>query len=111
MVCRPRFGGRSAHGTAPKYSPPNDHLPPTRNEGGPVDARSAQAGFGARAIIPASTTDGHPSITGKGGPRPMRRIAELDALRGIAAIVIVVFHLRFVDGAPVLGTAVDLFFV
>jgi peptidoglycan/LPS O-acetylase OafA/YrhL len=41
----------------------------------------------------------------------MRRIAELDALRGIAAIVIVVFHLRFVDGAPVLGTAVDLFFV
>src|ERR1700733_9150168 len=41
----------------------------------------------------------------------MRRIPELDALRGVAALVIVVFHMRFVDSAPALGTAVDLFFV
>ena len=41
----------------------------------------------------------------------MRRIPELDALRGIAALVIVVFHLRFTGRYPVLGTAVDLFFV
>jgi peptidoglycan/LPS O-acetylase OafA/YrhL len=41
----------------------------------------------------------------------LRRIPELDALRGIAAIVIVVFHVRFVDAFPALGTAVDLFFV
>jgi peptidoglycan/LPS O-acetylase OafA/YrhL len=41
----------------------------------------------------------------------MRRIPELDALRGIAALVIVVFHMRFLDRAPALGTAVDLFFV
>jgi len=39
------------------------------------------------------------------------RIPELDALRGLAAIVIVVFHMRFVDAYPALGTAVDLFFV
>jgi peptidoglycan/LPS O-acetylase OafA/YrhL len=41
----------------------------------------------------------------------LRRIPELDALRGIAAIVIVVFHVRFLESAPALGTAVDLFFV
>jgi peptidoglycan/LPS O-acetylase OafA/YrhL len=41
----------------------------------------------------------------------MRRIPELDALRGIAALVIFVFHMRFVDTSPALGTAVDLFFV
>ena len=41
----------------------------------------------------------------------MRRINELDALRGIAAIVIVVFHMRFLDAYPAMGTAVDLFFV
>jgi peptidoglycan/LPS O-acetylase OafA/YrhL len=41
----------------------------------------------------------------------MRRVPELDALRGIAAVVIVVFHLRFTNRYPVLGTAVDLFFV
>jgi len=41
----------------------------------------------------------------------MQRIVELDALRGIAAIVIVVFHMRFLDGSPAMGTAVDLFFV
>ena len=41
----------------------------------------------------------------------MRRIPELDALRGIAALVIVVFHMRYVDSAPGLGTAVDLFYV
>ncbi len=40
----------------------------------------------------------------------MKRIVELDALRGIAALVIVVFHLWFIR-VPVLGTAVDLFFV
>ncbi len=41
----------------------------------------------------------------------MGRITELDALRGIAAIVIVVFHMRFVNTYPVMGSAVDLFFV
>ncbi len=41
----------------------------------------------------------------------MRRIAEFDALRGIAATVIVIYHLRFLHSAPVLGSAVDLFFV
>jgi peptidoglycan/LPS O-acetylase OafA/YrhL len=39
----------------------------------------------------------------------MRRISELDAVRGIAAVVIVLFHWRF--HLPVLSTAVDLFFV
>jgi peptidoglycan/LPS O-acetylase OafA/YrhL len=41
----------------------------------------------------------------------MGRIPELDALRGIAALVIVVFHMRFLEAAPVMGSAVDLFFV
>lgn len=41
----------------------------------------------------------------------MRRIPELDALRGVAAIVIVVFHMRFLDRFPAMGSAVDLFFV
>ncbi len=41
----------------------------------------------------------------------MRRIHELDALRGIAAIAIVVFHMRFLDASPAMGSAVDLFFV
>lgn len=41
----------------------------------------------------------------------MRRVPELDALRGLAALAIVAFHLRFMDSAPALGTAVDLFFV
>jgi peptidoglycan/LPS O-acetylase OafA/YrhL len=39
----------------------------------------------------------------------MRRIPELDALRGIAAVVIILFHWRF--HVPFLKTAVDLFFV
>ncbi|HEX8201923.1 MAG TPA: acyltransferase [Isosphaeraceae bacterium] len=39
----------------------------------------------------------------------MRRIPELDAVRGIAAVVIVLFHWRF--HVPLLATAVDLFFV
>jgi peptidoglycan/LPS O-acetylase OafA/YrhL len=39
----------------------------------------------------------------------MRRIPELDALRGIAAVVIILFHWRF--HFPLLRTAVDLFFV
>jgi peptidoglycan/LPS O-acetylase OafA/YrhL len=51
------------------------------------------------------------SENGQGGSTALRRIPELDALRGIAAIVIVVFHVRFVDAFPALGTAVDLFFV
>lgn len=43
----------------------------------------------------------------------MRRIPELDALRGIAAVVIMVIHLRFLGRYPIWGTAfdVDLFFV
>lgn len=41
----------------------------------------------------------------------MRRVAELDALRGIASFVILMFHLRFVHRYPLMGTAVDLFFV
>jgi peptidoglycan/LPS O-acetylase OafA/YrhL len=41
----------------------------------------------------------------------MRRVPELDALRGIAAITIVMFHLRYMLSYPLLGTAVDLFFV
>jgi peptidoglycan/LPS O-acetylase OafA/YrhL len=41
----------------------------------------------------------------------MRRIAELDAVRGLAALAVVVFHLRFAGLFPLLGTAVDLFFV
>jgi peptidoglycan/LPS O-acetylase OafA/YrhL len=39
----------------------------------------------------------------------MRRIPELDGLRGVAALVIVLFHWRF--HVPALQTAVDLFFV
>ena len=41
----------------------------------------------------------------------MRRIPELDALRGISAIIIVLFHMRFMDAAPLMGSAVYLFFV
>lgn len=41
----------------------------------------------------------------------MRRIPELDAVRGIAAIMIVLYHLRFMVKFPVLATGVDLFFV
>ncbi|HWE37365.1 MAG TPA: acyltransferase [Isosphaeraceae bacterium] len=41
----------------------------------------------------------------------MRRVPELDALRGIAAITIVMYHLRYMLAFPLLGTAVDLFFV
>jgi peptidoglycan/LPS O-acetylase OafA/YrhL len=41
----------------------------------------------------------------------MRRVPELDALRGIAAVVIMLFHLRFMGRFPWWGTAVDLFFV
>jgi peptidoglycan/LPS O-acetylase OafA/YrhL len=40
----------------------------------------------------------------------MRRIPELDALRGLAALAIVVYHL-WVPQVTLLGTAVDLFFV
>jgi peptidoglycan/LPS O-acetylase OafA/YrhL len=41
----------------------------------------------------------------------MRRVPELDALRGIAAVGILMFHLRFVGAFPLLRTCVDLFFV
>jgi peptidoglycan/LPS O-acetylase OafA/YrhL len=40
----------------------------------------------------------------------MRRIPELDALRGLAAVAIVVYHLWF-PSYGFMGTAVDLFFV
>ena len=40
----------------------------------------------------------------------MKRIPELDALRGLAAVTIVAYHLWFFDYG-FLGTAVDLFFV
>jgi peptidoglycan/LPS O-acetylase OafA/YrhL len=64
------------------------------------------------SIIPNSRRrDGRPSDLGTEATTPMRRIIELDALRGIAAIVIVVFHMRFLDAYPAMGTAVDLFFV
>jgi peptidoglycan/LPS O-acetylase OafA/YrhL len=41
----------------------------------------------------------------------MRRYPELDGLRGIAASVIVLYHLRFTRSFPLGQTAVDLFFV
>ncbi|WP_422927224.1 acyltransferase family protein [Singulisphaera sp. PoT] len=41
----------------------------------------------------------------------MRRMIELDAIRGIASVAILMFHLRFMRKYPTLGTAVDLFFV
>lgn len=41
----------------------------------------------------------------------MRRVIELDAIRGIASVAILMFHLRFMKKYPTLGTAVDLFFV
>ncbi len=41
----------------------------------------------------------------------MRRVIELDAIRGIASVAILMFHLRFMRKYPTLGTAVDLFFV
>ncbi len=40
----------------------------------------------------------------------MRRIPELDAMRGLAAVAIVVYHLWFPEQG-FMGTAVDLFFV
>jgi peptidoglycan/LPS O-acetylase OafA/YrhL len=40
----------------------------------------------------------------------MRRIKELDSIRGLAALSIVFFHLWF-QAISILGTAVDLFFV
>ena len=40
----------------------------------------------------------------------MRRVAELDSLRGLAALTIIVYHLWFMH-VPQLSTAVDLFFV
>jgi peptidoglycan/LPS O-acetylase OafA/YrhL len=40
----------------------------------------------------------------------IRRTAELDSLRGLAAIAVVLFHLRF-SSRTILGSAVDLFFV
>ena len=41
----------------------------------------------------------------------MRRVPELDAVRGIASLAIVLFHLRFMRTFPILGSAIDLFFV
>ena len=40
----------------------------------------------------------------------MKRIKELDSIRGLAALVIVFYHLWF-QNIGILGTAVDLFFV
>ena len=40
----------------------------------------------------------------------MRRIKELDSIRGLAALSIVFFHLWF-QAFSILGTPVDLFFV
>lgn len=40
----------------------------------------------------------------------MRRIPELDALRGLATLAIIFYHLWFIN-ISILGTAVDLFFV
>jgi peptidoglycan/LPS O-acetylase OafA/YrhL len=40
----------------------------------------------------------------------MQRIKELDSIRGLAALIIVIFHLWF-PAVGVLGFAVDLFFV
>ena len=40
----------------------------------------------------------------------MKRIPELDGLRGIAAVAIVLYHLWFLD-IVMMGTAVNLFFV
>jgi peptidoglycan/LPS O-acetylase OafA/YrhL len=40
----------------------------------------------------------------------MRRVTELDSLRGLAALTIIFYHLWFMH-VPQLGTAVDLFFV
>ena len=40
----------------------------------------------------------------------MRRIKELDSIRGLAALAIVFFHL-WRHALSILGTAVDLFFV
>jgi peptidoglycan/LPS O-acetylase OafA/YrhL len=40
----------------------------------------------------------------------MHRVKELDSLRGLAALAIVIFHLWF-DRLGILGSAVDLFFV
>ena len=41
----------------------------------------------------------------------MKRVPELDGLRGLSAVVIMLFHLRFMNTFPLWGTAVDLFFV
>lgn len=41
----------------------------------------------------------------------MTRRVELDALRGLAALVVAVFHLKYVHKHPWMGSAVDLFFV
>lgn len=41
----------------------------------------------------------------------MKRILEFDALRGIASVVILIYHLRLLKVMPILGSAVDLFFV
>ncbi|MHC5543081.1 acyltransferase family protein, partial [Singulisphaera rosea] len=41
----------------------------------------------------------------------MSRVPELDAIRGIASVAILMFHLRFMKTYPMLGTAIDLFFV
>lgn len=43
--------------------------------------------------------------------RELGRIPELDALRGIAALLIVLFHVRFNGMFPAWGSMVDLFFV
>lgn len=41
----------------------------------------------------------------------MKRVLELDALRGISAVVIMLAHIRLIPGTPWVLSAVDLFFV
>ena len=44
------------------------------------------------------------------GVRPCKRVKELDSIRGLAALAIVIYHLWF-PAVGVFGLAVDLFFV
>ncbi len=41
----------------------------------------------------------------------MRRIKELDAIRGLAAVLIIWIHIRLQHKVPIARTAIDMFFV